>query len=68
MHHGDEVRFAEVLNQFPGYISDGNWPQRVSGERVARYTLLAKAYERSHRRHAIAYAGETLDLIEPPGR
>lgn len=49
MHQGHEARFAEVLNQFLGYVSAGKWPQRVSEELVTKYTLLAKAHELSHR-------------------
>jgi predicted dehydrogenase len=49
MHHGHEARFAEVLNQFLAYADAGKWPQRVSQELVAKYKLLANAYELSHR-------------------
>jgi hypothetical protein len=49
MHQGHEARFAEVLNQFPGYVSAAKWPQHVSDELVTKYTLLANAYELSHR-------------------
>lgn len=48
MHHGHEARFAEVLNQFLGYVDAGKWPRRVSQELVAKYRLLANAYELSH--------------------
>jgi predicted dehydrogenase len=49
MHHGHEARFAEVLDQFLGYVSAGKWPLRVSQELVTKYTLLAHAYLLSHR-------------------
>ncbi len=49
MHHGHEARFAEVLNQFLGYVDAGKWPRRVSEELVAKYKLLANAYQLSHR-------------------
>jgi len=49
MHQGHEARFAEVLDQFLGYVNAGRWPQRVGEELVAKYTLLANAYELSHR-------------------
>lgn len=49
MHHGHEARFAEVLNRFLGYVDAGEWPQNVSQELVTKYTLLARAYELSHR-------------------
>ncbi len=49
MHHGHEARFAEVLNQFLGYVDAGQWPQHVSEELVAKYKLLANAYQLSHR-------------------
>ena len=48
MHHGHEARFAEVLNQFLGYVDAGQWPQEISQELVAKYRLLANAYELSH--------------------
>jgi predicted dehydrogenase len=49
MHQGHEARFAQVLDQFLGYVEAGKWPQRISEELVAKYTLLAKAYDLSHR-------------------
>ena len=49
MHHGHEARFAEVLNQFLRCVDAGEWPQRVGQELVAKYRLLANAYELSHR-------------------
>jgi hypothetical protein len=49
MHQGHEARFAEVLNQFLGYVDAGEWPRNVSRELVTKYSLLAKAYELSHR-------------------
>ena len=49
MHHGHEARFAQVLDQFLGYVNAGAWPRRVSEELVAKYTLLANAYDLSHR-------------------
>ncbi len=49
MHRGHEARFAEVLNKFLCYINAGKWPRNVSQEVVAKYTLLARAYELSHR-------------------
>jgi predicted dehydrogenase len=49
MHHGHEARFAEVLNQFLGYVDCGKWPQRIGRELVTKYSLLAKAWELSHR-------------------
>lgn len=49
MHHGHEARFAEVLNQFLGYVEAGKWPTRISQELVAKYKLLANAYQLSHR-------------------
>ena len=49
MHQGHEARFAEVLDRFLGYVDAGRWPQRVSDELVAKYTLLANARNLSHR-------------------
>jgi len=49
MHHGHEARFAEVLNQFLGYVDAGRWAKSVSQELVSKYTLLARAYDLSHR-------------------
>lgn len=49
MHTGHEARFAEVLNQFLGYVDSGEWPQRISQELVAKYTLMAQAHALSHR-------------------
>ncbi len=49
MHQGHEARFPGVLYQFLGYVGAGKWPKRVSEELVANYTLLANAYELSHR-------------------
>ena len=49
MHHGHETRFAQVLDQFLGYVATNSWPRRVSEELVAKYTLLANAYDLSHR-------------------
>jgi len=49
MHPGHEARFAEVLDQFLGYVDAGKWPHRVSEELVAKYTLLSNAYALSHR-------------------
>ena len=49
MHQGHEARFAQVLDQFLGYVDAGSWPRRVSDELVAKYTLLANAYALSHR-------------------
>lgn len=49
MHQGHEARFAQVLDQFLGYVEGGEWPRRVSEELIAKYTLLANAYDLSHR-------------------
>lgn len=49
LHTGHEARFAEALNQFLGYVDAGRWPQSVSQELVTKYTLLARAYDLSHR-------------------
>jgi len=49
MHQGHEARFAQVLDQFLGYVDAGEWPRRLSEELVAKYTLLANAYDLSHR-------------------
>lgn len=49
LHQGHEARFAQVLDQFLGYVAAGTWPQRISGELVAKYTLLANAHAMSHR-------------------
>lgn len=49
MHRGHEARFAQVLDQFLRYVEAGKWPRRVSEELVAKYTLLANAYDLSHR-------------------
>ena len=48
MHQGHEARFARVLDCFLGYVDNGRWPPRVSNELVAKYTLLANAYDLSH--------------------
>ncbi|UCH48204.1 MAG: oxidoreductase [Betaproteobacteria bacterium] len=47
--NGHEARFAEVLNEFLGYVDAGEWPPRVSQELVTKYKLLANAYDLSHR-------------------
>ena len=49
LHQGHEARFAQVLNEFLVYVDAGSWPQHVSQELVAKYTLLAKARELSQR-------------------
>ena len=49
MHRGHEARFAEVLDQFLGYVDAGRWPKCISQELVAKYELLAHAYQLSHR-------------------
>lgn len=48
-HHGHEARFADVLNQFLDYVNAGKCPQDISLQLVTKYTLLANAYELSHR-------------------
>ena len=48
-HHGHEARFEQVLDQFLGYVDTNSWPQRVSEELVAKYALLADAFDLSHR-------------------
>jgi predicted dehydrogenase len=48
LHHGHEARFANVLDQFLRYADTGTWPRRIGEELVAKYTLLADAYDLSH--------------------
>jgi len=49
MHQGHEARFSEVLDQFLGYVDAGTWPRNVSEKLLSKYSLLAKAYDLSHR-------------------
>ena len=46
---GHESHFAEVLQEFLGYIDEGHWPPQLGPDIVAKYTLLARARELSHR-------------------
>jgi hypothetical protein len=48
MHQGHEARFSRVLDQFLGYVEAAKWPRQLGEELVAKYTLLAKAYDLSH--------------------
>jgi hypothetical protein len=44
-----EEHFAAVLDEFLGYVDDGHPPGSLGPELVAKYTLLARAAELSHR-------------------
>jgi predicted dehydrogenase len=68
MHHGHEARFAEVLNQFLGYVDAGEWPQRISQELMTKYRLLADAYQLSHRGDRMLRCRAVIDRIESPSR
>ena len=46
---GHETHFAEVLEQFLAYIEHGTWPRQLGPDIVAKYTLLVRARELSHR-------------------
>lgn len=46
---GHESHFAEVLEEFLGYIEKDAWPRQLGPDMVAKYTLLARARELSHR-------------------
>jgi predicted dehydrogenase len=45
-----EEHFAAVLEEFLGYIDSGRQPDNLAPDLVAKYTLLARAAELSHRR------------------
>jgi len=45
---GHESHFAEVLQEFLGYIEKGAWPQQLGPDIVAKYTLLVRARKLSH--------------------
>ena len=44
-----EQHFGAVLQTFLGYLADGRWPAQLGAELDTKYTLLARALERSHR-------------------
>ena len=44
-----EEHFAAVLEEFLGYIDSGEHPANLGPDLVAKYTLLARAAELSHR-------------------
>ena len=44
-----EEHFAAVLEDFLGYMDRGRWPDNLGPDLVAKYTLLARARELSHR-------------------
>ena len=46
---GHESHFAAVLQEFLGYIEQGAWPRQLGPDIVAKYTLLVRARELSHR-------------------
>ena len=46
---GHETHFAEVLDEFLVYIESGEWPRQLGPDLVAKYTLLLRARELSHR-------------------
>ncbi len=46
---GHESHFAEVLQEFLGYVDEGDWPLQLGPDIVAKYTLLVRARELSHR-------------------
>lgn len=46
---GHETHFAEVLDEFLVYIESGEWPRQLGPDLVAKYTLLLRAQELSHR-------------------
>ena len=49
---GHETHFAEVLEEFLGYVDAGRWPARLRPDLVAKYTLLARARELSRKANA----------------
>jgi predicted dehydrogenase len=44
-----EEHFAAVLDDFLAYIDRGRWPDNLGPDLIAKYTLLARARELSHR-------------------
>ena len=44
-----EEHFAAVLEEFLGYVDSGRQPESLAADLVAKYTLLARASELSHR-------------------
>jgi predicted dehydrogenase len=50
-----EQHFAAVLQTFLAYIADGSWPAHLGSDLDAKYTLLARALELSHRQASSAH-------------
>jgi predicted dehydrogenase len=44
-----EEHFAAVLDEFLGYVDGGAWPADLGPNLIAKYTLLARARDLSHR-------------------